>query len=178
MIARQEKDAYTYQNEKFQQARLLAHPNEITLAQHADNADASDLENLAGHLIRRLHQSATSVFHTRIRETGLDLTPVQFAAMRELRAAPGQDQAGIAARIAYDRATIGGVIERLEQKGWVTRSVSPRDRRARVVALTRQGQQVLDRAMPVIRALQAEILPGLSAEETALFLHLARKASG
>ncbi|WP_289150324.1 MarR family transcriptional regulator [uncultured Salipiger sp.] len=136
-----------------------------------------ELHDMAGHLIRRLHQTSTHVFATRTRDVGLDVTPVQFAAMDAIRDNPGIDQAGIAAAIAYDRATIGGVIDRLEQKGWISRTVSPRDRRARVVTLTAEGAAMFDRIRPVVWALQAEILPGLSDEERAQFLELALKAS-
>ncbi len=132
---------------------------------------------MAGHLIRRLHQTSAHVFAQRTKEAGLDVTPVQFAAMSAILETPGMDQASVAAQIAYDRATIGGVIDRLEQKGWLSRSVSPKDRRSRVVALTEEGRAMLDRILPVVRSLQADILPGLSDEERGIFLALARKAT-
>ena len=122
--------------------------------------------DMTGHLIRRLHQHAAHVFQVRTKEAGLDLTPVQFAAMDAIATNPGIDQASIAAQIAYDRATIGGVIDRLEQKGWIKRTISNRDRRAREVTLTPTGRDILDRAIPVVSALQADILPGLSNDET------------
>jgi DNA-binding MarR family transcriptional regulator len=122
--------------------------------------------DMTGHLIRRLHQHAAHVFQVRTKEAGLDLTPVQFAAMDAIATTPGIDQASIAAQIAYDRATIGGVIDRLEQKGWIKRTISNRDRRAREVTLTPVGRDILDRAIPVVSALQADILPGLSKDET------------
>lgn len=144
-----------------------------------DREDAEDvsLDSLAGHLIRRLHQASTHVFHTRTRAAGLELTPVQFAAMKAVHDDPGIDQATIGARIAYDRATIGGVIDRLEQKGWVRRQVSRRDRRAREVTLTPEGAGLFRRALPVVTALQTEILPGLTEAEHRIFLELAQKAA-
>lgn len=122
--------------------------------------------DMTGHLVRRLHQHAAHVFQVRTKEAGLDLTPVQFAAMDAVATTPGIDQASIAAQIAYDRATIGGVIDRLEQKGWIKRTISNRDRRAREVTLTPIGRDILDRAIPVVSALQADILPCLSEDET------------
>lgn len=130
---------------------------------------------MAGHLIRRLNQHSTQVFGDRVQDIGFDLTPVQFAAMNAIGAHPGIDQAGIAAKIAYDRATIGGVIDRLEQKGYVARKVSKQDRRAREVKLTKKGVQVYDDILPVVRALQNEILPGLTEAERATFQKLAKK---
>jgi DNA-binding MarR family transcriptional regulator len=49
---------------------------------------------------------------------------------------------GVAELIGYDRATIGGVIDRLEKKGWIRRVVSERDRRARELSLTAKGKKV------------------------------------
>ena len=131
---------------------------------------------MAGHLIRRLNQISTHVFAQHMQQSGLDLTPVQFAAMDAIAANPGIDQAGVAAKIAYDRATIGGVIDRLLKKGYVTRQVSTQDRRARVLHLSDAGQTLFEDIFPTVQALQDEILPGLNAKERALFMELARKA--
>tara|TARA_R110002072_G_scaffold157900_1_gene308685 strand:- start:587 stop:1066 length:480 start_codon:yes stop_codon:yes gene_type:complete len=136
-----------------------------------------DLFQMPGHLIRRLHQRSTAVFQQEMKRAGQDLTPVQFAALQAIAAQPGIDQAGVAARIAYDRATIGGVIERLEHKGLVSRAVSPRDRRARQVRLTPAGQALLSDIEGLVADLQARILPGLSREERRQFLALAKKAT-
>ena len=130
-----------------------------------------DLFQMPGHLIRRLHQRSTAVFQQEMKRAGQDLTPVQFAALQAIAAQPGIDQAGVAARIAYDRATIGGVIERLEHKGLVSRAVSPRDRRAPA------GQALLSDIEGLVADLQARILPGLSREERRQFLALAKKAT-
>lgn len=131
---------------------------------------------MAGHLIRRLHQQSTQVFTQHAREAGVDLTSVQFAAMDAIHENPGVDQAGVAALIAYDRATIGGVIERLVGKGLVERVVNPRDRRARELRLTEAGQSLFDTFLPQVKRAQAEILGPLSGEERALFLSLVRKS--
>ncbi|OOY06651.1 MarR family winged helix-turn-helix transcriptional regulator [Thioclava sp. F28-4] len=135
-----------------------------------------DLETLPGHLIRRLNQRSTAVFQKRIKHAPVELTSVQFAALDALSREPGMDQAQLAARIAYDRATIGDVVKRLVQKGLVARAVSETDRRARSLHLTPEGTAALEGARPVVTRLQAEILEGLSEEEAAQFIALARKA--
>jgi DNA-binding MarR family transcriptional regulator len=135
-----------------------------------------DALDMAGHLIRRLHQQATQVFVQKTQAAGFDLTPVQFAALDAIHAQPATDQARVAEMIAYDRATIGGVIDRLEQKGWVRRVVSERDRRAREVSLTAAGEAVHAALLPVVRALQDDILQSLDSADRAAFLRLARQA--
>jgi len=131
---------------------------------------------MAGHLIRRLHQQSTQVFQARTQAAGFDLTSVQFAALDAIARQPGIDQASLAATIGFDRATIGGVVDRLEHKGFVQRVVSTRDRRARQLHLTPDGEHLLAASRPVVEALQADILAPLSRAERAAFLALAQKA--
>ena len=135
-----------------------------------------DLRDMAGHLIRRLHQQSTQVFVQRTQAAGFDLTPVQYAALEAVYENPGTDQAHVAEMIGYDRATIGGVIERLEKKGWIRRVVSEQDRRARELSLTAKGNAVRAAMQPVVQALQKDILHPLGEEEQQRFIELARKA--
>ena len=128
--------------------------------------------DMAGHLIRRLHQQSTQVFVQRTQAAGFDLTPVQFAALDAIHAHPAVDQASVAELIACDRATIGGVIERLENKGWIRRVVSDRDRRARELSLTSEGKRVLAALLPIVIDVQDEILQPLGGADRARFLKL------
>jgi len=137
-----------------------------------------DRIDMAGHVIRRLQQQSTQVFLAQIQAAGCDLTSVQFAALDAIAHQPGIDQAGLAATISFDRATIGGVIDRLEHKGLVQRVVSTQDRRARQLHLTPGGEQLLDAIRPLVEALQADILAPLSQAERATFMTLAHKALG
>ena len=137
----------------------------------------TDVSRMPGHLIRRLHQISTHVFMTRTREAGFALTPVQFAALDAIRESPGIDQAGLADAVAKDRATIGAVADRLEQKGLVSRKVNARDKRARKLALTDEGEALVAALRPLVEQLQAEILPGLDEKEYRLFVELAAKAA-
>lgn len=128
--------------------------------------------DMAGHLIRRLQQKSTQIFVLRTQAAGFDLTPVQFAALDAIRAHPDMDQARVAEWIAYDRATIGGVVERLESKGWIRRVVSDRDRRARELSLTDEGERVFAALLPIVVAVQEEILQALGEADRARFLGL------
>ncbi len=130
---------------------------------------------MPGHLIRRLQQMATQQFAIRMREAGLDITPVQFAALDAIQARPGIDQAGLAALIAYDRATIGGVVDRLVAKALVSREVSETDRRARKVSLTDTGEDTYRKLVAHVELVQGDILNALATSEREQFMSLARK---
>jgi DNA-binding MarR family transcriptional regulator len=60
----------------------------------------------------------------------------------------------------------------------VDRVVSERDRRARELSLTAEGQRTFKALVPVVRNLQDEILQGLGDADRARFLKLARQAVG
>ncbi len=76
----------------------------------------TELEYMPGHLIRRFQQIAVAIFHAEVAKIGIDLTPVQYAALSQIHDTADVDQATLAGLIAYDRATITGVIDRLVAK--------------------------------------------------------------
>lgn len=138
----------------------------------------SELYDLPGHLIRRLQQIAVAVFANRMQEAGYDLTPVQFAAMVAIRDNPGLDQATLAGLIAYDRVTIGGVVDRLCQKELVGRETSTRDRRARILTISDKGDALLKAVTPWVQEVQNDIVDPLTdAERDALIATLQKLIS-
>lgn len=137
----------------------------------------AEIYEMPGHLIRRLQQISISVFSDRMKEVGMDITAPQFAVLSTLSKHENLDQATLAGMIAHDRATIGGVIERLIAKGLTERHTSPTDRRSKIVTLTAKGQEVYERMLPIVNEMQTQILPGLSADEREMFIRLAQKAA-
>jgi DNA-binding MarR family transcriptional regulator len=134
------------------------------------------MERMPGHYIRRLQQVAVRLF---MEEAGPDLTPVQFASLVAIAQfqsnGKGLGQAELAAHIGYDRATIGGVIDRLEAKGWVSRTASREDRRQNVLAVTPAGEQAMAQALPAVEAVQDKFVAPLDASERAAFERICRK---
>lgn len=136
-----------------------------------------DIHTMPGHLIRRLNQIAVALFMERIASVDLNLTPVQFAALSAVRDQPGIDQATVAGMVAYDRATLGKVIDRLDARGLIARRTSPTDRRAKELRLTPAGETLLDAARPHIIDIQPEILSGLDQDERDTFVRLLQKVT-
>ena len=135
------------------------------------------IHTMPGHLIRRLNQISVALFAERMAEAGLVLTPVQFAALSAIRTRPGIDQATVAGLVAYDRATLGKVIDRLDARGLVRRQTSRADRRAKELALTGEGEALYQAALPHIEAIQPEIVAGLDRDERRVFLRLLEKVT-
>lgn len=123
-----------------------------------------------GHLIRRLNQISVALF---LEEAGdLGLTNVQFAALNMVREMPGIDQVTLSDRIAIDRTTIVKVLDRLVEKGFVTRDRSKEDRRTNVLNITRSGSAVLSKILPRLDVSDARILEPLEPGDRDKFMEM------
>ena len=129
-----------------------------------------DLYDMPGHLIRRAQQISTALFAEECAE--FDLTSVQYAALVAIRANPDVDATRLSALIAFDRSTLGNVLERLENKGWVIRGNSPADRRVKLLRVTLEGERLLRRVDPAVRRVQQRLVEHLTPADRARFLRL------
>ncbi|CCD91081.1 putative transcriptional regulatory protein, MarR family [Bradyrhizobium sp. ORS 375] len=123
-----------------------------------------------GYLFRRMQQIAVSIFVEECRE--FDLTPVQYAALVAIQNHPGIDATRLSAVIAFDRSTLGSVIERLESKGHVERKPSAEDKRVKLLYLTRPGAALLRNIMPAVDRAQARMLAPLKATDRKMLMTL------
>ena len=130
-----------------------------------------------GHLIRRAQQLAVAIF---MEETaGHDATPVQFAILNALMDDPGEDQITLSNRVAFDPATLGSVIGRIEVKGWVTRKADASDKRRKLLWITPEGEQVALGMKRAVSKAQQRIVSPLNTEERVLLSAvLAKLVSG
>jgi len=129
-----------------------------------------DIDLQPGHAIRRLHQISVGIFLQSVGDSGI--TPVQYAALQVVSNQPGIDQRTLARNIALDTSTTGGVVDRLEARGWLERRTSPEDRRARQLFLTRAGDQALAETIPAMLRAQEQILAPLTERQRAEFMRL------
>lgn len=136
----------------------------------------NDMAEMPGHLARRFQQIAVAVFLAEVEQAGYDLTPVQYAALAAISVNPRIDQVTLAGLIAYDRTTITGVVDRLVQKGLVTRQQRPQDRRSRELVVTEAGRRILRDISPAVAAAQQLMLRGLTEKEATELVRLLQKA--
>ena len=126
-----------------------------------------------GYLFRRMQQIAVALFVEECR--AFDLTPVQYAALVAIHTHPGIDATRLSAVIAFDRSTLGNVIERLQAKKLIERKPSPQDKRIKLLYLTRAGATVLGGIVPSVNRAQARMLQPLkAADRKALMALLSR----
>lgn len=133
-----------------------------------------DFAQAPGHLIRRAQQIAVAMFAQEAAGVE-DITPVQFSILNALMDQPGVDQVTLAAVVAFDAATSGSVIARLEAKGWVRREADEQDRRRKLLFITSQGVQTVQSLKPVVMRVQKKILAPLKAPEQQQLVELLGK---
>ena len=123
-----------------------------------------------GYLFRRMQQIAVALFIEECR--AFDLTPVQYAALIAIHTHPGIDATRLSAVIAFDRSTLGSVIERLEAKKLIDRKPSGEDKRVKLLYLTKAGAAILRDIMPSVEKAQARMLQPLKAADRKVLLAL------
>jgi DNA-binding MarR family transcriptional regulator len=140
-------------------------------------ASPYDFEHAPGHLIRRAHQLAVAIFMEEMAD--FEVTPVQFAILNALMDTPGEDQVTLAGRVAFDAATSGSVIGRLELRGWVRREVDPLDKRRKLLWVTPAGEAAADHMKRIVSRVQARIVAPLGpADQVQLVGLLTRLVAG
>lgn len=116
-----------------------------------------------GYLFRRMQQIAVSIFMEECK--AFDLTPVQYAALIAIHTHPGIDATRLSAVIAFDRSTLGSVIERLQAKDFIERKPAPEDKRIKLLYLTKPGAAILREIIPAVERAQARMLEPLKPTE-------------
>jgi MarR family transcriptional regulator, lower aerobic nicotinate degradation pathway regulator len=123
-----------------------------------------------GYLFRRMQQIAVAIFVEECR--AYELTPVQFAALVAIRTHPGIDATRLSAVIAFDRSTLGNVIERLEAKAFIERKPAREDKRVKLLYLSKTGATLLRDIVPAVDRAQARMLQPLKPADRKTLLAL------
>ncbi|MCR9127205.1 MAG: MarR family winged helix-turn-helix transcriptional regulator [Rhodobacteraceae bacterium] len=117
--------------------------------------------------LRRAARAATQDYDAALAPLGVNVA--QYSLLRHIQRAAPVNLTDLAALMQLDASTLGRNLRVLDKNGW-TRAATGRDRRARHVALTDTGRDVLNRAAPLWRAAQDATAARLGAEgQTALF---------
>lgn len=87
----------------------------------------------------------------------LGITNQQFSLMMSLNRPKPPSMAPVARLLAMDRTTLTAALKTLSKRGWVTVEMDPEDRRGKLLRLTADGMAVLSAALPIWKAVHAEI---------------------
>jgi len=128
----------------------------------ATNVDSSKLREVAWACacanLRKAARAVTQLFDAALAPSGLKAT--QFTLLVTSRLAGEATINGLAERMAMDRTTLSRNLKPLVREGLL--EVGPgEDGRTRLVRISQQGQQALNKAYPMWRAAQEEVVRAL-----------------
>jgi DNA-binding MarR family transcriptional regulator len=87
-------------------------------------------------------------------------------------------QAALAEAIGADKTRIIAILDELQDKGLIERVADPEDRRARLLAITKDGRRVKEATQAAIQRGEERWLGTLSAGDRATFLRILQELSG
>jgi len=90
----------------------------------------------------RTYQAFANYSDKHVRQLGL--TPPQFDVIATLGNTKGMTMGEIAEKTLVTKGTLTGIVDRLEKKGLVTRSVPSDNRRSFIVILTPKGEETFE----------------------------------
>lgn len=124
-------------------------------------------------LLAKANQKAQKNLKKRMKSFGL--TTVQGLILGAIYEENGLTASDIGARLVLDNATISGVLDRLMEGGWITKTSDDTDRRIQRIMLTDQSNtSLVDDLFQVRSDANEETLENLSHEERVLLKRLLR----
>jgi MarR family transcriptional regulator, lower aerobic nicotinate degradation pathway regulator len=148
--------------------------NQLRLVPGVDHRDPNSyvLQDQPGVLFRLALRRHTAIFTQNM--TG-DLTPPQFSVIAKLLEVGPTTQNYLGRLVAFDQATIKGIVDRLESRGVVALCPDPSDKRRRAVTLTSKGEALAKAATKKAKAITKKTMAPLSASEQQTLILLLKK---
>jgi DNA-binding MarR family transcriptional regulator len=106
---------------------------------------------------------------------GTGLTGQHYAVLLVLCEGARETQGTIADALGYDRSLLVGLLDDLEELGYVVRRRDPADRRRHVVTITDSGEDAVAKLRTLTRRLERDFLTPLDAGERATLQELLLK---
>lgn len=143
-------------------------------ARNPSYLDQSCLDHLLGYQITRANIPSLRTFQRHIGEP-FQLRPVEFTILALLAYNDAVTPKRLAQALAVSAPTVTMLLDRLAERGLLTRVRSEADRRAQIVRLTRKGRQLEIEARARSLTMEAELVSPLSEAERAMLIELLRK---
>lgn len=127
-----------------------------------------------GKLRNKLHRLMK---HRYAAEASIKLTVEEFILLTMIRAKTDQILQNIAIATGKNKSVVMRMIDSLEKKGLVKRTVNPEDRRENLLSTTDMGEQVVAEYHKIEKKLSYELLKGIPDEKVEVFFEVVEEIS-
>lgn len=132
------------------------------------------LVSAVGKLRNRLHRLLKQKYSS---ESGIKLTVEEFILLDMIDARTDQILQNIAIATGKNKSVAMRMIDSLEAKGLVKRTVNPDDRRENLLSTTEKGKEVVALYLDIEKKLSEELLAGIAPEKLSVFAEVLAKIS-
>jgi DNA-binding MarR family transcriptional regulator len=133
----------------------------------APGAPAPALNDRLGYLIKHAHQRLNELTSRALEPLGM--TGRECAVLLVIDNRVPLSQQDVAQQLGVDRTTMVAILDELETKGFVERRQDLEDRRRNVVAVTKHGRAVLEKAASATEDAEREFFATLTSDQAAQF---------
>ncbi len=127
-----------------------------------------------GKLRNKLHRLMKQRYAA---EANIKLTVEEFILLTMIRAKTDQILQNIAIATGKNKSVVMRMIDSLEKKGLVKRTVNPEDRRENLLSTTDMGEQVVAEYHKIEKKLSCELLKGIPDEKVEVFFEVVEEIS-
>lgn len=127
-----------------------------------------------GKLRNKLHRLMKQRYAA---EANIKLTVEEFILLTMIRAKTDQILQNIAIATGKNKSVVMRMIDSLEKKGLVKRTVNPEDRRENLLSITDMGEQVVAEYHKIEKKLSYELLKGIPDEKVEVFFEVVEEIS-
>lgn len=129
----------------------------------------------AGFLIHDVSRLRRTIYDQRLKPLGI--TRSQWWVLTNLSRHEGEGymQIELARLLDVGKVTLGGLIDRLEEAGFVVRRPDPVDRRSKRVLTSAKGKTLVKKLETISKGVNSEIMEGISANEEEVLIRVLAK---
>ena len=138
--------------------------------------DGEKKPELIGPLLGYCNHRAYLSMDKKLRRYGV--TPIQCRTLTYLHRQPGPvTQKQLQQHLAVKPSTVNGIVDRLVEKGMLTRAPGETDARCRILRLTACGQQFYDDFVSITHEIEALVQRGMTPQEVDTLRRLLLRAA-
>jgi DNA-binding MarR family transcriptional regulator len=127
-------------------------------------------------LLAKAYQKAHSNFKARL--TAYGLTPIQHLILEALWEEEGLSAGEIGKKLILDGATLSGVLDRMDENGWIVKDTDSEDKRFLRIYLTEKSKDLKPVLTRARKESNDDLLNDLTLEEKVLLKRLLRDVQG
>lgn len=136
----------------------------LDILQTMSTFSISDELHTPGYLLQQASFAFKAALKRAFADAGLDTTPEEFLLLSRIPP-EGEIQKVLTQHSLKDKTTITRLLDRLVDKGWVTRALDPKNRRQQMITLSAEGSFQRQQMMVVFAQVQTQALKHLSQED-------------